>query len=97
MTEQAWTVAALVLVGFVCGAGAQAPTSTTLDSERWMTCYYETPQPDRTRHAIRAIHEDGRLLVPNAHRPLTAMVSTICRDSPSVATPFLARCTVLSE
>jgi len=97
MKHRIWIVAALALVGFVHGADAQAPTNTTFDSERWMTFYYENPQPEKTFDAIRAIHDDGLLLLPNAQRPLIAFFSTIFRDNPSVTTQFLARCNFLSE
>jgi hypothetical protein len=97
MIHRTWIVAALALVGFVHGAEAQAPTNTPFDSERWMTSYYEHPQPEKTFDAIRAIHDDGLLLLPNAQRPLIAFFSTIFRDNPSVTTQFLNRCSFLSE
>lgn len=75
---------------------AQVATSA-FDSDRWMTFYYENPQPENTFTAIRAIHDEDLLLNPNAQRPLIAFFSTILRDNPSVTTQLLPRCTFLTE
>ena len=67
------------------------------DAERWMTFYYEHPEPEKAFDAIRSIHDDGLLLLPDSQRSLLGFFSTIFRDNDAITTQVLARSPFLTQ
>ena len=87
----------IVMLMATHSAFAKSEFKSQEDFSRWLTFYYENPEPKRIPDAVKYMSQSGVLDNNNAISPIFGFLSGVFRDNPEQINPWLKELRSLKE